>query len=211
MGIKMNKIINKFSSDLLIVIMLGLVSTTAAWTAIQSSLHGGRSSDANSEYQLSLSESDRMWITSEVKYRDDLNAWKDKQVRVLLEGMDKNDFFTDVKTMSGSSELYEFAMPCFIEDPKKQLPECKPYMDALYQPYNDQFESSKYWIDLSVTEGQHSNRLQMLTGLFAVSLFLLGITAVMKIKNLVAYLVIFSIALWLLGTYFLLTIPTIFS
>jgi hypothetical protein len=206
-----NKIIQKFSGDLLIVVMLGLVSTTAAWTAIQSSLHGGRSADTNSEYQLSLSEADRMWITSEVKYRDDLTVWKDKQVRVLLEGMDKNNFFTDVKTMSGSAELYEFAMPCFIEDPKKQLPECKPYMDALYGPYNEQFESSKYWIDLSNTEGGHSNRLQMLTGLFAVALFLLGITAVMKIKNLVAYLVLFSITLWLLGVVVLLKIPTIFS
>jgi hypothetical protein len=206
-----NKIIQKFSGDLLIVVMLGLVSTTAAWTAIQSSLHGGRSADANSEYQLSLSEADRMWITSEVKYRDDLTVWKDKQVRVLLEGMDKNDFFTDVKTMSGSAELYEFAMPCFIEDPKKQLPECKPYIDALYGPYNEQFESSKYWIDLSNTESGYSNQLQMLTGLFAVALFLLGITAVMKIKNLVAYLVLFSITLWFFGVVVLLKIPTIFS
>jgi hypothetical protein len=207
----MNKIIQKFSGDLLIVVMLGLVSTTAAWTAIQSSLHGGRSADANSEYQLSLSEADRMWITSEVKYRDDLTVWKDKQVRVLIDGVSLDDIYSDIKTFNGSSELYEFAMPCFIEDPKKQLPECKPYMDALYEPYNKQFEGSKYWIDLSNTEGGHSNRLQMLTGLFAVALFLLGITAVMKIKNLVAYLVMFSVVLWLLGVAVLAKIPTIFS
>ena len=162
-------------------------------------------------YQLSLSEANNMWITSEVKYRDDLTVWKDKQVRVLLEGMDKNNFFTDIKTMSGSAELYEFAMPCFIEDPQKQLPECKPYMDALYEPYTKQHESGKYWIDLSNTEGGYSNQLQMLTGLFAVALFLLGITAVMKIKNFIGYLVMFSIALWLLGIIVLISIPTIFS
>jgi hypothetical protein len=84
-------------------------------------------------------------------------------------------------------------------------------MDELYEPYVKQFESSKYWTDLSNTDGEKSNRLQMLTGLFAVSLFLLGITAVMKIKNLVAYLVIFSIVLWLLGIIVLISIPTIFS
>lgn len=207
----MNKIIKTFSNELLIVIMLGLVSTTAAWTAIQSSLHGGRSGDANSEYQLSLSEADRMWITSEVKYRNDLTVWKDKQVRVLVDGVTLNDIYSDIKTSNGSYEFYTFAMPCFIEDSKKQLPNCKPYMDELYEPYTKQYEGSKYWIDLSSTEGGHSNRLQMLTGLFAVALFLLGITAVMRIKNLVAYLVIFSIALWLVGTYVLLTIPTIFS
>ncbi len=207
----MNKIIQKFSGDLFIVVMLGLVSTTTAWTAIQSSLHGGRSSDANSSYQLSLSEADRMWVTSEVKYRDDLSVWKDKQVRVLVDGVSTDDIYEDIKTFNGSAELYEFAMPCFIENPKEQLPNCKPYMDALYNPYTEQFNSSQYWTDLSGTEGRHSNQLQMLTGLFAVSLFLLGITTVMKMKNLVAYLSTFSVIIWLFGVAVLATIPTIFS
>ena len=207
----MNKIIKKFSGDLFIVVMLGLVSTTTAWAAIQSSLHGGRSSDANSSYQLSLSEADRMWVTSEVKYRDDLSVWKDKQVRVLVDGVSTDDIYEDIKTFNGSAELYEFAMPCFIENPKEQLPNCKPYMDALYNPYTEQFNGSQYWTDLSGTEGGHSNRLQMLTGLFAVSLFLLGITTVMKEKKLVAYLSTFSVVVWLLGVVVLVSIPTIFS
>ena len=207
----MNKIIQKFSGDLFIVVMLGLVSTTTAWTAIQSSLHGGRSSDANSSYQLSLSEADRMWVTSEVKYRDDLSVWKDKQVRVLVDRISTDAIYEDIKTFNGSAEFYEFAMPCFIENPKEQLPNCKPYMDALYNPYAEQFNGSQYWADLSGTESGRSNRLQMLTGLFAVSLFLLGITTVMKMKNLVAYLVIFSVVAWLLGIAVLLSIPTIFS
>jgi hypothetical protein len=207
----MNKIIQKFSGDLFIVVMLGLVSTTTAWAAIQSSLHGGRSSDANSSYQLSLSEANNMWITAEVKYRDDLSVWKDKQVRVLLDGVSTDDIYEDIKTFNGSAELYEFAMPCFIENPKEQLPNCKPYMDALYNPYTEQFNGSQYWTDLSGTEGRHSNRLQMLTGLFAVSLFLLGITTVMKEKKLVAYLSTFSVVVWLLGVVVLASIPTIFS
>jgi hypothetical protein len=207
----MNKVIKSLSTDLLIVIMLGLVSTTAAWAAIQSSLHGGRAADASSEYAVVLADANNMWITAEVKYRDDLTVWKDKQVRVLLEGMDKNDFFNDIKTMSGSAELYEFGMSCFIENPKSQLPDCRPYMDSLYNPYQQRFTDSQYWIDLSSEEGGYSNTLQMLTGLFAVALFLLGITAVMKIKNLVAYLVMFSIVIWLIGVFVLISIPAVFS
>jgi hypothetical protein len=191
--------------------MLGLVSTTTAWAAVQSSLHGGRAGDAGSEYALILSDANNMWITAEVKYRDDLTVWKDKQVRVLLEGMDKNSFYTDVKTMSGSAELYEFGMPCFIENPRKQLPECQPYMDALYDPYQKRFADGDYYLDTSNTEGRYSNTLQMLTGLFAVALFLLGITAVMQIRNLVAYLVMFSIFLWLFGVGVLFSIPIVFS
>jgi hypothetical protein len=152
-----------------------------------------------------------MWVTSEVKYRDDLSVWKDKQVRVLVDGISTDDIYEDIKTFNGSAELYEFAMPCFIENPKEQLPNCKPYMDALYNPYTEQFNGSQYWTDLSGTEGRHSNQLQMLTGLFAVSLFLLGITTVMKMKNLVAYLSTFSVIIWLFGVAVLATIPTIFS
>ena len=207
----MHKVIKKFSNDLFIVVMLGLVSTTTAWTAIQSSLHEGRSSDASSEYQLILSEANNMWITSEVKYRDDLSVWKDKQVRVLVDGVGMDNIYSDIKTANGSYELYTFAMPCFYEDPKGLLPNCKPYMDELYNPYTETHKSSEYWTNLSDTEGKHSDRLQMLTGLFAVALFLLGITAVMKIKNLVSYLVLFSTALWFLGVISLISIPTIFS
>jgi hypothetical protein len=207
----MHKVIKKFSNDLFIVVMLGLVSTTTAWTAIQSSLHGGRSSDAGSEYQLILSEANNMWITAEVKYRDDLSVWKDKQVRVLVDGVGMDNIYSDIKTANGSYELYTFAMPCFYEDPKGLLPNCKPYMEELYNPYTETHKSSEYWTNLSDTEGKHSDRLQMLTGLFAVALFLLGITAVMKIKNLVSYLVMFSTALWFLGVISLISIPTIFS
>ena len=207
----MNKIIQKFSGDLFIVVMLGLVSTTTAWTAIQSSLHGGRSSDAGSEYQLILSEANNMWITAEVKYRDDLSVWKDKQVRVLVDGVGMDDIYSDIKTANGSYELYVFAMPCFYENPKTFLPACKAYMDELYNPYTETHKSSEYWTNLSDTEGKHSNQLQMLTGLFAVSLFLLGVTTVMKMKNLVAYLSTFSVTIWLFGVIVLATIPTIFS
>jgi hypothetical protein len=205
----MSRILKTFSGNLLIVVMLGLVSTTTAWAAVQSSLHGGKASDASSEYAVVLADANNMFITAEVKYRDDLTVWKDKQVRVLLEGMDKNDFFTDIKTANGSAELYEFAMPCFIENPGGQLPECQSYVDALYDPYQQRFSDSDYWLNEAEIEGKYSNTLQMLTGLFAVALFLLGVTAVMKIRNLVAYLVMFSMLLWLFGFYISLTIPAI--
>jgi ABC-type bacteriocin/lantibiotic exporter with double-glycine peptidase domain len=84
-------------------------------------------------------------------------------------------------------------------------------MDELYDPYQKRFADSDYWLNEAKNEGRNSNTLQMLTGMFAVALFLLGITTVMKIKKLVAYLVLFSIALWLIGLSFLLSVPTIFS
>jgi len=207
----LNKFLERLSGNLLIVVMLGVVSTTAAWAAVQSSLHDGRSDDARSEYALILADANNMFITAEVKYRDDLTVWKDKQVRHFIDGVAVDDLYDDIRTNNGSYELYTDAWNCFVEDPASQLADCSPYMTALYGPYDEMWESGGEYLELSNTESGFSNVLQMLTGLFAVALFLLGVTAVMKIRNLVAYLVVFSIVLWSVGLFTLLSIPTILS
>lgn len=207
----MNKFLERLSGDLLIVVLLGLVSTTAAWAAVQSSLHDGRASDARSEYAVVLADANNLFVTAEVKYRDDLTVWKDKQVRHFIDGVAVDDLYDDLRTNNGSFELYTDAWSCFVEDPMSQLSDCGPYMAALYGPYDEMWASGDEYLQLSNTESGHSNTLQMLTALFAVSLFLLGVTAVMKVKNLVAYLVMFSTVLWSVGLFILFSIPAVLS
>jgi hypothetical protein len=207
----MKAFLERLSRDLLIVVMLGVVSTTAAWAAVQSSLHDGRANDARSEYALILADANNLFITAEVKYRDDLTVWKDKQVRHFIDGVAVDDLYDDIRTNNGSYELYADAWNCFVEDPRSQLAECAPYMAALYGPYDETWASGDEYWSMSNTESGYSNTLQMLTALFAVSLFLLGVTAVMKIKSLVAYLVIFSTVIWSVGLFILFSIPTVFS
>jgi hypothetical protein len=207
----MNKFLERLSGDLLIVVLLGLVSTTAAWAAVQSSLHDGLASDARSEYAVVLADANNLFVTAEVKYRDDLTVWKDKQVRHFIDGVAVDDLYDDLRTNNGSFEMYTDAWSCFVEDPMSQLADCGPYMSALYGPYDEMWASGDEYLQLSNTEGGHSNTLQMLTALFAVSLFLLGVTAVMKVKNLVAYLVMFSTVLWSVGLFILFSIPAVLS
>lgn len=207
----MNTILERLSRDLLIVVMLGVVSTTAAWAAVQSSLHDGRADDARSEYSLVLADANNLFITAEVKYRDDLTVWKDKQVRHFIDGVAVDDLYDDIRTNNGSYELYSDAWNCFVENPSSQLAECSPYMTALYGPYDEMWASGDEYLQLSNTESGYSNTLQMLTALFAVALFLLGVTAVLKVRNFVAYLVLFSIVLWSVGLFILFSIPTVFS
>jgi hypothetical protein len=207
----MNKFVERLSGNLLIVVMLGLVSTTAAWAAVQSSLHDGRADDARSEYALILADANNLFITAEVKYRDDLTVWKDKQVRHFIDGVNVDDLYNDIRTNNGSYELYADAWACFVADPTSQLPDCEPYMAALYDPYNELWASGDEYWQLTNTESGYSNTLQMLTALFAVALFLLGVTAVLQVRHLVAYLVLFSIVLWSVGLFVLFSIPAVFS
>jgi hypothetical protein len=205
----MNKFLKLFTHEIYIVAMLGIISMTTAWAGVQSSLHGGASDEAYSVYQLDLSESNNMWITSEVKYRADLTVWKDKKVRLLVDGVSNEDIYEDIQTSNGSYEFYEHAIPCLVAQNQSQLPDCSSYMDELYVPQAEVWERASESLVVSETEGGRSDRLQVLTALFAISLFMLGIASVVKRKELLLPLVILATALWVFGCTVLLSIPSI--
>jgi hypothetical protein len=182
------KIFDALSGELTVVLLIGLVSTTTAWTAIQASFHGGASDAAYGDYQTSMAEANNLWITAEVKYRADLLTWDTE--------------------IGGSYEYDVYAQPC-RESGGSQLPDCQPYMDAVYTPYSDAWNSAQPLLDESEVEGGYSNRLQVLTGIFAVALFGLGVTSPMKSRKHASYLVAFSAILWATGIGLMVTIPII--
>lgn len=184
----MTNILRRLSEELVVVLLIGLVSTTTAWTAIQASFHNNASSAAYGDYQLIIADANNLWITAEVKYRADLLTWD--------------------TGIGGSYEFDLHAKPC-IEAGGTQLPDCAPYMDAVYGPYNQTFDSGTEPLAISEREGNYSNRLQVLTGIFAVALFGLGVTSPMKSRKNASYLVAFATVLWLTGVGLMLTIPVI--
>ena len=192
----MTNILRKLSEELVVVLLIGLVSTTTAWTAIQASFHNNASSSAYGDYQLIMAEANNLWITAEVKYRADLLTWD--------------------TGIGGSYEFDLYAKPCVeaVGIPEDellvtQLPDCTAYMNAVYGPYNQTFDSGTEPLAISEREGNYSNRLQVLTGIFAVALFGLGVTSPMKSRKNASYLVAFATVLWLTGVGLMLTIPAI--
>lgn len=205
----MKKLFTLLTNDIFIVVLLGIVSTATAWSGVQSSLHGGVSDEALTNYQLNSAEANILWITAEVKYRDDLSVWKDKQVRLIIDGISKDEIYADVQTSNGSYEFYESAMTCLIAKPTSQLPDCKSYMESLYGPYGEVFDKGETILRESETAGKHSDQLQMLTALFAVSLFMLGVASIIKRQGLICSLAIFSIVITLFGLVILAGVPVL--
>ena len=185
----MENILRKLSGELVVVLLIGLVSTTTAWTAIQASFHNNASSAADAEYRLVIAEANNWWITAEVKYRADLVTWE--------------------TGVAGSYEYWEFAPSCKQSTPKSQLPDCTAYMDAVYFSYFQAYDRAMPFYDEAEFESNYSNRLQVLTGIFAVALFALGVTSPMKSRKNASYLVAFAAALWAVGIGLMVTIPVI--
>jgi len=82
-------------------------------------------------------------------------------------------------------------------------------MDSLYGPIATVEADGEKILRESETAGKHSDRLQMLTALFAVSLFMLGIASIIKRQGLICSLAIFSIVITLFGLVILAGIPVL--
>lgn len=197
----MNKIIKLFTQEITTVVMLGVISVITAWAGVQSSLHDEVSDKALSVYMEGISESNNMFLTSELKYRTDMVVWVDKQ-KILSQGGDIYSGYS-----AGSAELFELALPCLVEKPESQLAECKPYMDELYVPQKQEFDRAIQSLKESEVSGEYHDRLQMLTALLAVALFMLGITSVIRQENLKFAIIIGAVSIAIFSIAILSSVP----
>jgi hypothetical protein len=199
----MNKIIKLLSQEVTIVILLGVISVITAWTGVQSSLHGSQSNKSLSFYMEGLNNSNNLYLTSELKYRTDLVVWADKQT-TLSQGRDINAGYS-----AGSVELFELAIPCLQKNPDSQLAECQSYMDALYLPQKKAFDQAIQSLKEYEVSNEYSDRLQMLTALLAVALFMLGITSVIRQNKLQFFIVLGTIVIAIFSIAILLGVPVV--
>jgi hypothetical protein len=199
----MKKIIKLFTQEVAVVILLGIISVITAWAGVQSSLLGGKANDALSSYMEGFSKSNNLYLTSELKYRTDLVVWAEKQ-KILSEGGDIYSGYS-----AGSVELFEFGMPYLLEHPESQLADCSPYMDELYLPQEEAMNQAIHYLKEREVASEQSDRLQMLTALLAVALFMLGITSVIQKEKLQFAIVLGAMIIAVFSIAVLFSVPVI--
>jgi hypothetical protein len=199
----MKKIIKLFTQEVVIVVLLGVISVITAWAGVQSSLHGGESNKFMSAYMEGLGESNNLFLTSELKYRTDMVVWVDKQT-TLCEG---GDIYSGYST--GSTELFKFALPYLLENPESQLSDCISYMDELYLPEEEASVRALLSLKKNEESGGYSDKLQMLTALLAIALFMLGITSVIHKEKLQFAIVIGAMLITVFSIAVLFSVPVI--
>jgi hypothetical protein len=199
----MKKIINLFTQEVTVVVLLGVISVITAWAGVQSSLLGGKSSDALSTYMAGLGNSNNLYLTAELKYRTDMVVWADKQ-KILSEGGDINAGYS-----AGSTELFKFAMPYLLEHPESELSDCISYMDELYLPQEKALDQAMQSLKEYQVSGAQSDRLQMLTALLAVALFMLGVTSVIHRERLQFVIVLGAMLIAVFSIATLFSVPAV--
>ena len=199
----MNKIIKLFTQEVAVVVLLGVISVITAWAGVQSSLLSGKSNEAWSFYMAGISTSNNLFLTSELKYRTDLVVWADKQT-TLSQGGDINAGYS-----AGSVELFKFGIPYLLENPESQLADCTPYMDELYLPREEALNRALQSLEEYQVSNEQSDRLQMLTALLAVALFMLGMTSVIRKDKLQFAIVIGAMIIAVFSIAILFSVPMV--
>ena len=130
-------------------------------------------------------------------------VWAEKQ-KILSEGGDINAGYS-----AGSTELFKFALPCLLESPESQLSDCIPYMDELYLPQEKALDQAMQSLKEYQVSGAQSDRLQMLTALLAVALFMLGVTSVIHKDKLQFAIVLGAMLITVFSIAVLFSVPVI--
>ncbi|MCX6503215.1 MAG: hypothetical protein NT132_12570 [Microbacterium sp.] len=174
--------------ELIVVILLGVVSVATAYTSFQSSLYGGQSDDKISQSQAAGTAAESLYLEANQQYV--LDAQTIQQLAVLRVGVDAGDPLAQAQydqlyfiaasedldaAMTNAAEL-DAAEPDFWHDPQAD----EDYQDALFSGYAEEQERADALRVEGDALGLQGDTLGLYTALMAITLFLLGIAAVVR-------------------------------
>lgn len=174
--------------ELIVVILLGVVATATAYTSFQSGLYGGHSDDRISQSEARGTEAESLYLEGNQQFVQDSQTIQQLQAyAVAAEAGDPiaQAQYDELYFIGVSEELdaaiqnaaaLDAADPAFWNDPQAD----EDYQAALFGSYG---ETSALSDDLRAEGdalGEKGDWLAFYTTLMAITLFLLGIAAVIK-------------------------------
>jgi hypothetical protein len=175
-------------AELIVVILLGVVATATAYTSFQSGIYGGQSDDKISQSEAAGTEAESLYLEGNQQYVQDTQTLQ--QLSAYAIAADAGDttaatqyddlYFTSVSEELGAAidaaAAEDEADPDFWHDPQAD----EDYRFSLFGSYAEQSDNSLALRAEGDALGYNGDLLSLYTTLMAVSLFLLGIAAVLK-------------------------------
>lgn len=183
-----------FLSDLqlLIVIMLGVVSVATAYVSFQAALYGGQQAAAYSRGGATQTEAESVYLEANQQFVQDAETLtRLTEYQIEMESSDaalaeaasvKFDqlYFTSVSEDLDAAIQWAAAEneadPNFYTDPQAS----EDYQTALFGGWSELDAQAEQLLAEGDAANQYSDRLTLNTVLMAISLFLLGIAAVIR-------------------------------
>lgn len=205
--------------ELVVVILLGIVSVATAYTSFQGALYGGQSADASSKAQNDHTEAESLYLEGNQQYvqdaqtvlhlaelkidaksadaitADDASAKYDEIYFIgVSDDLDKAIKRADAKNAS-DAENYTYPL-----DDKK-------YQASLFTDYADKSDAATAMTAKGESLGANGDRLGLYTALMAITLFLLGVGAVMRRPKLQWVLIAVGMTIFSVTAVFTALVP----
>ena len=174
--------------ELIVVILLGIVSVATAYTSFQSSLYGGKSDDKIAQSQAAATSAESLYLEGNQQFVRD--AQTIQQLALLQVAVDAGDtlaqaqydqlYFIAVSEELDAAIVAAFeqdeAEPAYWHDPQAD----EQYLAHLFDAYTAEAENAAALRAEGDALGQRGDTLGLYTALLAITLFLLGVAAVVR-------------------------------
>ena len=174
--------------ELVIAVLLGIVSIATAYASFQGALYDGQSADKNNIAIAQSTEAESLYLEGNQQFMQDTSVFND--LSVLKVAIDNGDEIAqqqyDQLYFQGVSEDFGAAIeraqaqtdadPEFFYSPLDD----EEYQNVLFSSYADKSAEAEKSKAAGDELGAQSDRLTLYTVLMAISLFLLGIAALVS-------------------------------
>ena len=201
--------------ELVIAILLGLVSIATAYASFQAALYGGQSDDANNLAIAQSTEAESLYLEGNQQFMQDTQIFNDLSVlqvaiaqgdalaqeqydQLYFQGVSE-DFGGAIERAAAQTE----ADPEFFYSPLDD----EEYQAALFTPYAEKGDESAATKKKADDLGAQGDWLTLYTVLMAISLFLLGVAALVKERRTQYVLVATGFVLSAVAIIAMLAIP----
>jgi len=170
------------NAELIIVIVLGIVSVATAWVSCQAALYDGQTAKALSLSQSATAESESLYLEGNQEYvQDSQTLSRLTELQVQIEAED--------------TEFYRSP----LDD--------EEYQAVLFSPYGEKSDEAVALTQQADQLDARGDWLTLTTVLMAISLFLLGVAAVVRARRAQYSLIVIGSAIFVFASAITLTIP----
>ena len=205
--------------EVIIAILLGVVSIATAYVSFQSSLYGGNQATSYSVGNNLSTEAESMYLEGNQQYVQDSQLWQTlTSLRLDIANPDpavseaaqlkydtiyfqsvSEDFDGAIQRADATNE----ADPDFYVDPSDD----EEYQESLFSSYADTKDESEKTIKEGDQAGVYSDKLTLSTVIMAVSLFLLGIAAVVSVFRIKLIMGAIGVGIFIIAVIIAVAIP----
>lgn len=204
--------------ELLVVILLGIVSVATAYTSFQSTLYDGMTASSYSQAQSTQTEAESLFLEANQVYVQDVQTWG--RLTELSVDMDNPDPVIaeaaaakfDTLQFVLVDEIFDAAITWSDEETTATGDYVGPfdseeYFAARFGAWADEDERSTALFETAEEYNTLGDRLQLNTVLMAITLFLLGVAAVVKRRRIQWILIGFGMSIFTVAAVLTALVP----